>query len=126
MYAPRSGWQIQLLLFQISLEDAPARFTGAFFGSRSPSSSCGCRWSGFNKPGELETPVVEGSGMRRLLRRLPGSLLQSLTLWKTSNEDLGRLEDFQEVFYEVLHSGRLPGSLLRSLRLWKISRTSSE
>ncbi|KAJ4888919.1 hypothetical protein Rs2_28667 [Raphanus sativus] len=39
---------------------APARFTGGFYGSRSPTPLCGCRRSGYNWPGELEISVVEG------------------------------------------------------------------
>ncbi|KAJ4895171.1 hypothetical protein Rs2_21965 [Raphanus sativus] len=39
---------------------APARFTGGFYGLRSPTPLCGCRRSGYNWPGELEISVVEG------------------------------------------------------------------
>ncbi|KAF3601800.1 hypothetical protein F2Q69_00036044 [Brassica cretica] len=62
---------------EILLEDAPARFTGGFFGSRSPSSLCGCRRSGF---GELETPAVEG-GEHNLRRKQRHGLRTVAVAW---------------------------------------------
>ncbi|KAF3531106.1 hypothetical protein DY000_02040581 [Brassica cretica] len=59
---------------------APARFTGGFFGSRSPSSLCGCRRSGFNRPGELETPAVEG-GKQNLQRKQRHDLRTVAVAW---------------------------------------------
>ncbi|CAF2073955.1 hypothetical protein HID58_042516 [Brassica napus] len=70
----------QWMCFVPTTSTAPARFTGGFFGSRSPSSLCGCRRSGFNRPGELETPAVEG-GEQNLRRKRRHDLKTVAVAW---------------------------------------------